>query len=181
VATKIVPEEYGIDLHFINCGSFNNCSITQIEIALASISLSRGTPIGTNLRDRILRPLVYDVLSDPSKTLRRPLLVCTITDGWPTEEYKGTSKNAIVECREAIERAGYPSATVRFSVSQIGNDPNATRFLDGLVGDPEIQDVVRCTTDRLDEKYRELWQNEKDLEAWLLQILTSPIMENNPS
>lgn len=178
VATKIVPEDYGLDLYFINRGSFHNRTAQEVDVALRSIDPSGGTPIGTNLHRRILKPLVYDVLSDPGRILRRPLLVCAITDGCPTGEYEGAFKSAIVECRETIRRAGYPSTAVRFSVSQIGSDSDATRFLDGLAGDVDIQDVVRCTTDRLDEKYRELRQNERELETWLLQVLTNPIMEN---
>ncbi|KIJ34861.1 hypothetical protein M422DRAFT_782742 [Sphaerobolus stellatus SS14] len=176
VATKIVPPEFGLDLYFINRGSFHNLSAWQIESALKNIEPEGGTPIGTNLRNRILLPLVYDVLGG-GRRLERPLLICIITDGCPTYEHKLALKNVIVECRRYIQSMGYNSTAVRFSISQIGNDDDATRFLDELRNDGEIQDIIRCTTDRLDSKYWELRENERELESWLLKVLTNPIME----
>ncbi|THH06243.1 hypothetical protein EW146_g9672 [Bondarzewia mesenterica] len=68
-----------------------------------------------------------------------------------------------------------------FSISQIGDDAKGTAFLDGLRGDQEVEDVLHCTTDRLDSKYQELRMNERRIEEWLLKLLTKPIMERDES
>ncbi|KIJ34860.1 hypothetical protein M422DRAFT_51796 [Sphaerobolus stellatus SS14] len=133
VATRIVPSEFGLDLYFINRGSFHNLAPWQIDSALRSVQPTGWTAIGSNLKSRILQPLVYDTLNW-GKRLARPLLICVITDGSPTE-YESTFKNVIVECRRRIQAAGYNSTAVRFSISQIGNDSSAARFLDELRND----------------------------------------------
>jgi hypothetical protein len=177
IATRIVPDNVGVDLHFLNGGGYENLRPEQVPYIVSMIPLHGTTPIGTNLREDILVPQVYAPLAQPDSRIDRPLLICIITDGCPNCEHPSTLKNAVVECRRTIQAAGYQSTAVRFSVSQIGNDYDAALFLDELRRDPEIQDVVRCTTDRLDEKYEELRSNKRNLETWLLEILTNPIME----
>jgi hypothetical protein len=176
IATKIVPDDLGVELCFINAGSSTNMTAAEIDKAITSVKPSSGTRIGTHLRSKILQPLVYDVLSDPGKTFKRPLLICVITDGCPTNEAADSFKKAVVECRHTVMKAGYESTAVLFSISQIGDDKDATEFLDKLRQDTELEDVVHCTTDRLDDAYKDLKQNEKKLELWLLKTLTNPIM-----
>ena len=176
IATKVAPDEARLDLHFINRDSFTNCDAQQVEDIIGIINPNGGSALGTSLRKKILNPLVYDIIQT-GEHLKRPILIFTITDGSPTDERYGTFKKEIVQCREALKAAGYPPTSVRFCVSQIGNDTDATRFLDGLANDTEIEDVVRCTTNRLDERYEELRKNEKELENWLLNVLTSHIVK----
>ncbi|THH06245.1 hypothetical protein EW146_g9674 [Bondarzewia mesenterica] len=181
IATKIVPENLGVELRFINSRSSSNLSAVDIDAAVAAVHPNGGTAIGTNLRQKILEPLVYGVLSDPNKSLRRPLLVCTITDGCPSEEQPMVFRDAIVECRRQLVNHGYEPSAAMFSISQIGDDAKGTAFLDGLRGDQEVEDVLHCTTDRLDSKYQELRMNERRIEEWLLKLLTKPIMERDES
>ncbi|ETW77755.1 hypothetical protein HETIRDRAFT_11852, partial [Heterobasidion irregulare TC 32-1] len=154
IATKIVPDDLGVELRFINSGSSKNLTAAEIDAAVGAVHPNGGTTIGTELRKKILDPLVYKAL--PSQSLRRPLLVCTITDGCPSNERETTFKEAIVECRREVVNHGYESTAVMFSISQIGGDKSAKAFLDGLRDDPEIEDVLRCTTDQLDTKLQEL-------------------------
>lgn len=64
------------------------------------------TTIGTNLRSKILEPLVYRKLQ--LKTFARPLLISVISDGDPTIENSGVFVEAIKECGIKLEQAGYP-------------------------------------------------------------------------
>ena len=60
-----------------------------------------------------------------------------------------------------------------------------TAFLPYLGEDPEtetdededLQDILYCTSDRLDHEFAELRQNEHRLDEWLLKTLTMPISE----
>ncbi|GBE84699.1 hypothetical protein SCP_0606790 [Sparassis crispa] len=175
IATRIVPETYGVELRFINADSASNLSAAEIDAAMRRVEPDGGTMLGTSLRSKILEPLVYGVIAS-GKKLDRPFLICTITDGDPSRGDRPSFKDAIVECRKMLVRNGYKPNAVRFCVSQIGNDRSATAFLEQLRGDPEISDVLYCTSDRLDDRFKEFKQAENRLEEWLLKMLTEPIM-----
>lgn len=178
IATRLVPDGFGVDLRFINSSFAKNCTRDEMEAAVRSVGPSGSTNLGTSLRSKILQPLVYDVLARGEK-LKRPLLICTITDGDPNPEHESTFKNAIVECKQKVVDAGYEPVAVRFLVSQIGNDPSAYAFLKGLGEDQEISDVLYCTSSRLDDDLKQFKGNEKRLDEWLLKTLTQPIMSSD--
>ncbi|KAG8811087.1 hypothetical protein FRC19_004109 [Serendipita sp. 401] len=175
IATRIVPDNYGVELRFINSDSTSGKTMADIETAVGAVSPSGWTAIGTNLQDKILKPLVYDVINSGNK-LDRPFLICTITDGDPTKEPEDKFKSAIVECKRFLVGHGYQPQAVMFCISQIGNDPSAKVFLDGLRQDKEIEDVIYVTTDQLDAEFKKQ-QEESQLELWLLELLTKPLME----
>jgi len=107
--TQILPDGDGVALRFINQRTANESarlSLEEIGAALEAARASGNTPIGTTLRDRILRPFVYEPLS--VKSLRKPLLVSILTDGGPSEESKDMLAQVIVQCGDELERNGYP-------------------------------------------------------------------------
>ncbi|KZT11209.1 uncharacterized protein LAESUDRAFT_258401 [Laetiporus sulphureus 93-53] len=177
ISTKIVPDNLGVELRFINSKASSNLTAADVDAAVTAVRPSGGTAIGTVLRRTILEPLVYEVISDPNRKLSRPLLICTITDGCPSGEPQTMLKDVIVECKRRLVDAGYEPHSVMFSISQLGDDKKATNFLNDLRHEHEIRDVLYCTTDRLDSKFQELASNEKRLEEWLLKLLTKPIMD----
>ena len=183
IATRIVPEDAaGVQLHFINAPSPSTLlkDATELEQAMDKVQPNYGTNIGTNLRSKILEPVYNCILkatpSDPIP-LKRPILVCTITDGSPGPENTNTLENMIVECKKKLTEAGYDPTAVMFCVSQLGNDEKAAQFLDGLRSNPRLKEVLYITADRLDEKFQDLAVNERQLDSWLLHLLTKPIME----
>jgi hypothetical protein len=178
VATKIVPDDdAGVYLQFINAsGPSSKLDAAGIEKGLNAVQPRGGTKIGTNLRSKILEPLVYKTISTASPSFKRPLLICTITDGDPTQEAVEALQNAIVECKKTLVDAGYEATAVMFCVSQIGDDDNAKAFLDGLRDNPRLKEVLYCTTDQLDSKFQQMQANERGLESWILHLLTGPIM-----
>ncbi|KAF7790149.1 hypothetical protein EIP86_001101 [Pleurotus ostreatoroseus] len=179
IATRIVPDTYGVELRFINATlPATSCALSaaQVDQVVAAVRPSSGSKLGTGLRNKILKPLVYDVLADPARRFERPLLVTVITDGQPDPEPLSTFKDAIVECRRKLVNAGYEPNAVMFSISRIGDDPRAKEFLRELQGNVEIEDVLYCTTDRLDDEFKHLRANERRLEAWLLKVLTEPLV-----
>ncbi|MCJ1426283.1 hypothetical protein MMC29_004186 [Sticta canariensis] len=174
IATRAVPDKSGVHLRFINkSDGADNIDAIELDRKMA-FTPRGGTRIGTSLRDKILKPFIYNVL-DGGDNLKRPYLVLTITDGEPWEEKKDEFRNAVVECRQKVVQKGYRPQAVLFSVSQVGSQKQAEEFLDSLEEDRAVADVLHRTAGHLDEKYEELRENEKDLEIWLLKLLMSPV------
>jgi len=185
IATKIVPDDMaGVELRFINNDFKSQVSAEEIQQAMQGVKLSWGTNIGTNLRKKILKPFVYDLIDRPVIAgkpfpFRRPLLVCIITDGAPQPEPWNFLLDEIVECKTRLEDKGYDPTAVMFCISQVGTSREATLFIDALRNEKEIEDVTYCTVGHLESQFKELKSNERALESWLLHILTKPIMERH--
>ena len=112
IATRLVPDGYGASLQFINYEREldDNLSADEVEDIVAEVAPQGRTEIGTNLKKKILDPLVYDVVGKKGK-LKRPILISTITDGAPTEddgspEKRDTFKKTVLGCRRFLESNG---------------------------------------------------------------------------
>jgi Mg-chelatase subunit ChlD len=94
-------------MRYINQQIPNSNSLKFEDLAEVIMPLTWGgeTPIGTNLKTKVLKPLVYNKLPN---NLKRPVLVSIITDGMPGLEPKSTFVDAIVECGNRLEEADYP-------------------------------------------------------------------------
>ena len=181
IATKIVPDDMaGVDLRFINNNLASNLSETEVLQTMRKVWPSGVTEIGTNLRRRILQPLVYDIIDSNTANspiqFKRPLLVCIITDGHPVQEGRDVLRDEIVTCKRKLEAKGYDPTSVMYCINQVGTDPQAEYFIDALRNEKTIEEVIHCTVGQLDAKYEELKENERALESWLLELLTKPIM-----
>ncbi|KAI1439620.1 ankyrin [Annulohypoxylon stygium] len=182
ITTRILPECEGVMLRFINqdvdhTSSLNLEGIGEVFETMSWQREKSHTKIGTHLKSKILEPLVYSKLDPASGGLSRPLLISVITDGMPTKEPQSEFVNAILECGNKLEEAGYPRHSVKFMVGQVGTGRDAARFLDGLRNNTEISEVVHCTSDQLDAKFEELRENEWGLDQWLIETLFSPIKD----
>lgn len=124
VTTRILPEGEGVYMRYINqeIPSSDSLKFEELRDVVKPLTWGGDTPIGTNLKSKVLEPLVYSKL--PSD-LKRPLLVSIITDGMPDPEPRATLVNAIAECGDKLEAAGLP----RESKSQ----HHIFTFLSGLV------------------------------------------------
>ena len=174
IATKIVPSNLGVDLQFINGPPSFNVSAEAIRNIIAGRSPGGSTPLGSSLQRKILTPIVEEALARGS--FDRPVLVCIITDGVPDSE-NPTFKQVILNCMQYLGNKGLPITAVKYCISQIGDDPPAARFLRELSQDSQLNDVVFCTTDRLDAEFEKLKEQEGRLEEWLLRLLTAPLMK----
>ncbi|KAH0533032.1 hypothetical protein TsFJ059_001651 [Trichoderma semiorbis] len=176
ISTLLVPDGFGAGLLFINDKRDMNPKLKaeEVEEIMKTTKLGGKTRIGTQLEQKILKPLIYDVIK-AEKKIERPILISCITDGCASGETRTKFKEAIVNCIEFLTENDYPTQTVRFQISQIGNDSSAADFLQQLKEDEELSDWLYCTTQRLDEGCREFNENEEDLERWLLQTLMGPI------
>ncbi|KAI2470761.1 hypothetical protein F4781DRAFT_167829 [Annulohypoxylon bovei var. microspora] len=182
ICTKIVPDGLGVHLRFINSEPLqtNDLITRDIKKTMTQVMPSGYTEIGTRLRERILNPLLYSQYNDEVKNMGRPLLISIITDGVPyggrgSPEKLNTLKDEIIKCQDYLLENGLPLRAVVFQISQIGSDPSSKDFLQKLK-DENLENVY-ITSQQLDSKFRELNDNERDLEAWLFQTLLEPILD----
>ncbi|KAB8254988.1 hypothetical protein BDV32DRAFT_131471 [Aspergillus pseudonomiae] len=183
ITTRVVPDNEGIELRFINAkttGQMSKPKVEEINTIMEKIPFDGWTEIGTNLKKKVLQDYVYKHLD--AGTLQRPVLVSIITDGQPngdrnSKETTETLQRVIAECGRTLEYHGYKRDVVRFQVSQIGDDPEAEKFLNKLQDDLDLKDTLYITSDRLDEKFKDLHENQAKLEQWLLRILMEPIVD----
>lgn len=111
ILTRAVPElsefqKSGVHLRFINkSDGADNIDANELDRKMA-FTPRGGTRIGSSLREKILKPFVYNVL-DGGDNLKRPFLVVTITDGEPSDEPKDEFRNAVLECPNKLEQYGY--------------------------------------------------------------------------
>ncbi|KAK6523361.1 hypothetical protein TWF281_001341 [Arthrobotrys megalospora] len=189
IATRLLPDGEGVELRFINAptdASYSKPSLDKIDNIIEDLQMWGWTPIGSNLKAKILIPLVYKRLRTEQFT--RPVLVSIITDGHPegpqgrkNQEKRDSLKDAILECGKRLQQYGIESNAVLFQISQIGAEEEATHFLESLRLDEELDDILYCTTDQLDAKYRELQLNHQRLEQYLFSTLLGPILDADPT
>lgn len=167
IAIQSVPNLKGVHFRFINKSTSNTDDLKGDGVAaqIRDNAPNGSTPIGTQLREKILKPLIYSSL-DAGKKLARPYLVMIMTDGCPWDENVDELRNSILDCGKRLTAAGYrkdstyptpsrcaqdvtnhhPSKpAVRFCLSQIGTDDDARAFLDSLDMDDDVGEVLYRT------------------------------------
>lgn len=101
------------------------------------------TPLGTELRKRVLDGVVAQATA---RKLPKPVLVITITDGIPCSEDEGMLRRVILDATKSLARTPYTSSAISYQFAQVGSDTDAQKFLDKLDRDPEIGDIIDCTS-----------------------------------
>ncbi|KAJ3520113.1 hypothetical protein NM688_g9208 [Phlebia brevispora] len=176
IATSIVPDDYGVEMRFVNAQSAYNLKATQIETVLATARHAGNNPLGSSLFRRILQPLAQEIILNRNTRLERPLLVNVIIGSGPTGERTSTFRDVVVKFKRHLTEAGYNRTAVVYNICQVGDDAGVKDFIRGLKADREIGDVVYCVAERLDEEYRRLRSSERRLDEWLLKVLTAPLV-----
>ncbi|KAF5627446.1 transcription factor [Fusarium sp. NRRL 52700] len=181
ITTKVLPDGEGVALRFINQDINNSSNLTfdQISNIIQPMSWQPNgdTDIGTNLKKKILEPLVYAKIANG--TFDRPLLVSISTDGMPEPEDKQELVKAIEECGNRLEAATppLPRGSVKFMIGQVGTASSAEQFLNSLRDTQAIKSVTFVTSEKLDEKFSEFNENEAKLDRWLIETLFAPIAD----
>ena len=111
LTTLVMPDDTGVALRFINADVDTSLNLSS-EHVREVIDPMPARPVGdteiaTNLKSKILQPLVYNKIK--SKKLERPLLVTIMTDGMPEPENKSLLRETILECGRQLKDAGYPA------------------------------------------------------------------------
>lgn len=144
-------DDDGISIRFMNSQPplqlLNNVrNEQQIEQLMASVQFKGLTPMGTQLREKVLNEIVGQARSGQ---LRKPALVITITDGQPAGEPQNAVFDAIKWVSSEFSRMPqYGTGTVQFQFAQVGNDEKAREFLGKLDSDPMVGSLVDCTSSK---------------------------------
>ncbi|MCJ1337936.1 hypothetical protein MMC09_003220 [Bachmanniomyces sp. S44760] len=156
---------------------FNNIkSEAQVEELVATIPFKGLTPMGTQLRRKVIEPFIIGKAR--SQTLKKPVLVITVTDGSPAGEAKSAVADAIRYVTHELSRTHYGRGAASFQFAQVGKDEQARRFLGELDEEPGIGDVVDCTSDFENEQVEMMKSNPPvDLtpDLWLAKLLLGAI------
>lgn len=139
-------DQDGISIRFMNSdvkgdGIRNRA---DAEGVVARVLFRGLTPMGTNLRNKVLEPMVVG----PAKAgqLQKPVLVITITDGQPAGEPLNSVAEAIRYANDELSRTPYGRGAISFQFAQVGNDLHAREFLAKLDEDPSIGGLIDCTS-----------------------------------
>ena len=116
----------------------------QVEQLFTKISFAGVTPLGTQLNEKVLLPLVLQKAR--SNTLSKPVLVITITDGEPAGENEGTLQNVIRSASTELSRTPYGPGALSLQIAQVGRDKQANEFLKRLDNDPLVGSLIDCTS-----------------------------------
>ncbi|KAL8957449.1 MAG: hypothetical protein Q9193_005280 [Seirophora villosa] len=117
----------------------------MVEQIISKTLFSGLTPLGSELRNKVIDPLVLG----PARAgqLQKPVLVITITDGFPEGEKPNTIFETIRYASNELSRMPqYGSGAISFQFAQVGNDQQATDFLAKLDSDPQVGQLVDCTS-----------------------------------
>jgi uncharacterized protein YegL len=169
-------DEDGISLRAINANVQGDNVRTAIDAQrfVQSLKFSGMTPLGTQLENRILKPMVFEPIK--RRSLQKPVLVVTVTDGEPTQESDHKIFTVIKNAKKITSGSQYGAGAVAFEFAQVGKDTEAQAFLGKLDTDREVGGMVDATS------YYELEAEEYkrkgvDLtpELWLVKLLCGAI------
>lgn len=136
--TQPIPNQY-LD------GITNEEGVSKL---LTMVSFSGRTPLGGELRAKVLQPMVLEKAK--AGALRKPVLVITVTDGQPLGEPPGvTLQNVIASTSAELSRTMYGPGAVSFQFAQVGRDEQAEKFLAQLDSDPQVGSLIDCTSSEM--------------------------------
>ncbi|KEF55824.1 uncharacterized protein A1O9_08575 [Exophiala aquamarina CBS 119918] len=177
-ATSLFDED-GIQVRFMNSTDQGNGirSEQQVNEMIGRTRFCGLTPMGRELQNKILGPLVLQNARNGS--LRKPILVITITDGQPTGESSSDLAKIIKNASDELSRnPRYGKGALAFQFAQVGNDLKAREFLSKLDEEPTIGDIIDCTSNyevEADEMSRANPPVQLSPELWLIKLLLGSI------
>ena len=146
-------DQDGISVRFMNSAETGDGirDAEDVNRLVSRVRFSGLTPLGTNLRSKVVDPMV--VQPARANRLEKPVLVITITDGQPAGEPHGAVGDVIRYAVEETSRTRYGPGAVAFQFSQVGTDQRARDFLGTLDEDPHIGHLIDCTSSKLGNLY----------------------------
>lgn len=141
-----IMDDDGLQVRFMNNTIQGNNLKSEPEVAnlISQVNFRGLTPLGTNLKAKVIDPLV--IAPSRQNTLRKPVMVITITDGQPAGESPNTIFQVIKEAKNTLIRSPYGPGAIAFQFAQVGNDLRARDFLGKLDTDGEVGAMVDCTS-----------------------------------
>ena len=136
----------GVQVRFMNSLEQGNGirNEQQVNDLVSRVKFSGLTPMGRELNHRILQPLVIGPAQ--AGQLQKPVLVITVTDGQPAGEGKNELQEHLANAANILSRTRYGKGAVSYQFAQVGNDLKAREFLSNLDEDPQVGQMVDCTS-----------------------------------
>ncbi len=133
----------GIDVRFFNNTVEGNNIRTgdDIKKMMSQVTFNFGTPLGQELRNKIIKPFVMD------KQMEKPICVIIMTDGESSETGENDVKSVIAKCAKYVETKYNTRKAVCYQFAQVGVDKKATDFLNQLDDDKNVGQFVDVTSD----------------------------------
>ncbi|CAI7625675.1 unnamed protein product [Penicillium glandicola] len=166
------PEGTLVHLRFINKNDkFDNLQPSELS-AKMTFTPNGSTKLGTNLKDKVLSDFLYGPVNN-GHVLSRPLLILTVTDGCPNEEATSAYEDEVRASLKFVKDNGYGEEAVRYDLSQVGNAPEATKFLESWQMNDLVPNNINVTAEHLDGQLENLRDNDADLNDWILERLNA--------
>ncbi|KAL8724730.1 MAG: hypothetical protein Q9181_006700 [Wetmoreana brouardii] len=135
------PAMDGFDMRRLD-GIRNEQMVEHIVSRIQYVGL---TPLGTELKNKVIDPLVLGPARN--RQLQKPVLVITVTDGNPAGELNQMIYEVIGSASNELSRLPqYGPGAISFQFAQVGNDQKAREFLAKLDSDPQIGSLIDCTS-----------------------------------
>lgn len=174
-------DEDGISIRFMNNDklpvNLNDIkNEQQIEQLMSHVQFKGLTPMGTELRKKVIDDLILNQLR--SGKMKKPVLVITITDGQPAGEPQNAVVDTIRYASQEMGRSQFGSGGIAFQFAQVGNDQKAREFLGKLDADPVVGGIIDCTSNYENESAEMLRLQppvELTPELWLIKLLLGAI------
>jgi len=177
-STATLFDEDGISLRFMNANYDMNMlenirNEQQIERLMGSVQYKGLTPMGTELRKKVIDGIIVPKLQ--RQQYNKPHLIIVITDGQPAGEAPSAVFDAVKYASQEVGRARGPGG-IAFQFAQVGNDLKARDFLSKLDEDPSIGRLVDCTSN-FENESDEMRKKGVDLtpDLWLVKLLLGAI------
>ncbi|BFZ59817.1 hypothetical protein YB2330_000838 [Saitoella coloradoensis] len=144
-ATSLFDDD-GISVRFFNSNVRGDriTSEQQATQLVSQIHFTGLTPLGTQLNAKVLEPFVLSPAR--SNTLRKPILVITITDGTPQGEPHTTIFTTISHASSTLARTRYGPDALSLMFGQVGSDLKARQFLQELDENREVGGLIDVTS-----------------------------------
>ncbi|KAL8817018.1 MAG: hypothetical protein Q9223_004069 [Gallowayella weberi] len=164
VSTAMLFDDDGISIRFMNdwspdpsMGVFDMRQLDRVqtehmvEHIFNNVKYTGLTPLGTELRRKIIDPLV--LAPARNRRLQKPVLIITITDGQPAGEHDSVIGETIRYASNEISKMPqYGPGAISFQFAQVGDDQTAREFLARLDSDPQVGHLVDCTSNYENEE-----------------------------
>jgi len=171
-------DDDGIQVRFMNSRVEGNGLKTEQDAMnlINQVRFSGLTPLGTNLNNKILEPLVLGPAR--ANRLQKPVLVIAITDGIPGGEARETLTNVIINSCNVLRSTRYGADALSIQLAQVGNDMKARAFLEEIDSHPIVGDLVDCTSNyeqEADDMAKARPPVDLTPELWLVKLLLGGI------
>lgn len=142
-ATLFDPD--GVTVRFINSTAQGDNIRNEADVnrLIESVDFRGRTAIGTELRRKILEPLVLQRARQGQ--MQVPVLIIAITDGEPAGEDDDAIFHAIKHAADELARTPLGPGAIAYQFTQVGEDEEARRFLNRLDTHPQVGSLVDVT------------------------------------